>query len=193
VIVTILAGYCIIGCVILIVGPVHREIEREVAKTRGSPLANAMTGREQMSEGRLLAFRVTVSLGAALMWPVALVSVLRSQAREAEEQKKWAQRIAAGLEFSRMGGAGEIDCHDCGFHEEITSFLHGYAADGERCCDTGQQCLSCGKFQTVHGEGDPARYSVTQCQCGGQLSRDHVLFCPQCKSKNLRYRMQMIT
>jgi hypothetical protein len=193
VIVTVLAAYCIIGCGIVMVGPVRWEIEREVAKTRGSPLANAITGREQVSEGRLLAFRVTVSLGGALMWPVALISVLREQAREAEEQNKWAQRVAAGLEYLRMGGAGEIDCRDCGFHQEITSFMHGYAADGEPCCDAGRQCLSCGKFQTVHGEGDPARYSVTRCQCGGQLSRDHVLFCPECRSKNLRYRMRAMT
>jgi hypothetical protein len=192
-IVHLLACYGIIGCAIVLVGPVRLQIEHEVAKMRGSPLANTMTGREPVSEGRLLGFRVAVSLGAAVMWPVTLVSVLRTQSREADEQKNWERRVAGGLEFSRIGGAGEIDCHDCGFRQNFTSFLHGYSSDGERCCDAGWQCLSCGRLQTVHGEGDPAQYSVTRCECGGQLSRDHILFCPQCKSKSLHYRMEMIT
>jgi hypothetical protein len=36
VIVTVLSGHCIIGSGIAIVGPVHREIERGVAKTTES-------------------------------------------------------------------------------------------------------------------------------------------------------------
>ena len=31
------------------------------------------------------------------------------------------------------------------------------------------------------------------CDCGGELKRDQILFCPQCKSKNLEYDMHFIT
>ena len=31
------------------------------------------------------------------------------------------------------------------------------------------------------------------CDCGGELKRDQILFCPQCKSKNLKYDMRYIT
>ena len=31
------------------------------------------------------------------------------------------------------------------------------------------------------------------CDCGGELKRDQILFCPQCKSKNLKYDMGFIT
>jgi len=31
------------------------------------------------------------------------------------------------------------------------------------------------------------------CDCGGELKRDQILFCPLCKGKNLKYDMQVIT
>jgi hypothetical protein len=210
-VVALLAVYCVIGLAVVRVGPVRRSIDRQVDNLRGNELANSiayeLTGRKAPSEGRLLAFRLVMCFVAALLWPWPLVSVLREEAREAKELKEWQkegeQRRTAGLDFGQMAGGGEISCGDCGFREDIVSFTHGRTVDGEECCDEGRQCLSCGKFATVHVEGvkfvvfydldEHARVSSTTCQCGGQLSRDQVLVCPRCRSKNLQYSMGYIT
>jgi hypothetical protein len=94
-IVTVLTVYLAIGCAVLVVGPIKREIACEMEKTRGQQFAKAVLGRPQMSERRLLAFRLGVSFGAALVWPVALVSVLRQQAYEAEQRRERKQRRRA--------------------------------------------------------------------------------------------------
>jgi hypothetical protein len=72
-------------------------------------------------------------------------------------------------------------------------FMHGATSGPDACCDEGLQCLSCGQFVSVHLEGNPPVTPVPRCECGGELSRDHFLFCPQCRSKKLRYEMAYIT
>lgn len=92
-----------------------------------------------------------------------------------------------------MGGAGVISCQDCGFRQEITSFTHGFTSGPEASADEGRQCLQCGKFTTVHLKGNPSMTPVPRCDCGGELSRDHFLFCPRCRSRKLHYRPSFIT
>ena len=92
------------------------------------------------------------------------------------------------LYFSHLGGAGTILCADCGHKEEgIISFLHGFDAKGMCDGSSGYQCQSCGKFHTLD-EVDERNKNFT-CSCGGELRRDKTLFCPQCKSFNMRYEM----
>jgi hypothetical protein len=31
------------------------------------------------------------------------------------------------------------------------------------------------------------------CECGGRFEREKVLFCPECRSKNLSYDLEFIT
>jgi superfamily II DNA helicase RecQ len=90
-----------------------------------------------------------------------------------------------GIRYSSMGGFGKISCCECSFAEKNTSFLHG--SEGSGTSSTGYQCLSCGEFAAL-APGDSL-----QCQCGGSLSRDHLLFCPKCKSHKLIYRMLFMT
>lgn len=191
----ILSGsiYLVVGICFAVIGPIARSISEQVKNLRGSDLANAITGREKVPESKLVAFRVVLSAVTAFLWPIFLYSVLRENAETAKEQRDWERRVASGLEFSRLGGAGAIHCRTCGFEQDVTSFTHGYTEDGERCCDQGCQCLSCGKIVSVHGVGEPARFAVVGCECGGELSRDHLLFCPKCRSKDLRYDMHYIT
>ena len=42
-------------------------------------------------------------------------------------------------------------------------------------------------------ESDREYAATLFCNCGGELKRDQILFCPQCKSKNLEYDMHFIT
>lgn len=100
-----------------------------------------------------------------------------------------------GLKFSYMGGVGKINCDECGYTVKVLSFTHGFTHDWKKeASTTGYQCLACGKFARVSEvEGDDVTPSEMSCKCGGQLSRDHVLFCPKCKSKKLSYFMDYIT
>ena len=43
--------------------------------------------------------------------------------------------------FSSMGGAGAIECMECGYKEKITSFTHGSYS-----CTIGRQCPNCHDF-----------------------------------------------
>ena len=106
---------------------------------------------------------------------------------DVNKHNKAIQRVT-GIEFSRMGGFGKISCCECSFSGNNTSFLHGLVSeDGSEKSSTGYQCLSCGKFSTLDS-GEPLK-----CQCGGILCRSHLLFCPQCKSTKLIYKMKYIT
>jgi hypothetical protein len=101
--------------------------------------------------------------------------------------------MAQGLKFSRMGGVGAISCQDCGFRQPIISFIHGFTSGPEASADEGRQCLQCGEITTVHLEGNPPVNDIPRCECGGELSREHVLFCPKCRSTKLDYGMTEIT
>jgi hypothetical protein len=90
------------------------------------------------------------------------------------------------------GGAGTIHCNDCGYKEDVISFIHGIDENGASADgSTGYQCQSCGKFQTL--DDFEVRNKCFICSCGGELDRDAPMFCPQCKSWNMDYKMNYIT
>ena len=69
-----------------------------------------------------------------------------------EDENKLKEKLGLGpdedyLCFSRMGGAGVIQCDDCGHEEEIVSFTHGMMS-----CDIGRQCPNCHAFVVEHSE-----------------------------------------
>ena len=90
------------------------------------------------------------------------------------------------LYYQHMGGAGTVICIDCGFKEEIISFIHGHGDDN--WANVGHQCQSCGKFHTLDSNSENL-----VCSCGGKLSCEEPIFCPICKSKNMSYSMSFIT
>jgi superfamily II DNA helicase RecQ len=111
----------------------------------------------------------------------------RNGTQDIENHKKAIEKVP-GIKFSGMGGFGRISCCECSFSEKNTSFLHGLrSADGNRTSSKGYQCVDCGEFAAVAPEDD------LLCKCGGNLSRDHLLFCPTCKSTKLTYKMMFIT
>jgi len=98
------------------------------------------------------------------------------------------------LYFYKMGGSGELHCKLCNHTEDIISFAHGYEhSPGTRRCHTGgYQCEDCGKFHTINGyEGE--RDIVKNCECGGKLHNDKPLFCPNCKSQSIGFRLRYLT
>ena len=192
-ILTIVVGYLLIGCLVVLVGPGRREIAKHVAQARGTSVTRALLEQPEVPEWKLVVFRVLLTIVVVLLWPLFLWSALQEKRKSDAWEREYEARLAQGLEFSRMGGAGVISCQDCGFRQEITSFMHGATSGPDACCDEGLQCLSCGKFVSVHREGNPPVTPVPRCECGGELSRDHFLFCPKCRSKNLKYGMSVIS
>ena len=105
--------------------------------------------------------------------------------------------------FSRMGGAGSIECKDCGHKEEIISFIHG-----DTSCLIGRQCPHCHAFvveknesQEYHTFGEATEDLVCP-ECGTVIRKkneyflkgnDDPLFCPKCHSARLIYNMRYIT
>lgn len=193
VITSAVAGYAIAGVAVVALNPVRAAISKAVTEVRGSPLANAFTGRAPVPATKLLAFRLVLCTVFVSIWPVALWSSLHERALQRKAAAASKRKAAEGLTFSDMGGGGTIHCRGCGYHESIISFTHGETEEGEECFTAGLQCLSCGKFVTVSNEAGSANQSRRTCDCDGQLSNKHVLFCPKCRSKSLTYDLEYIT
>ena len=85
-----------------------------------------------------------------------------------------------------MGEAGIIRCLECDLEQEIVSFLHGVSWDS-----TGYQCQKLGKFHGIESERNNSRRK--RCECGGKLERYKPIFCPACKTYNVRYQQIIIT
>lgn len=182
--------YGVMGLLLGTVGPVGRSIQREVDAARGTPFTNEIMGRETPSEKKLFLFKITLTVGFSLLWPFLLHSAMKSN-KAHEHIPAPEDSPNQGLKFQHMGGHGTISCNDCDFQQSQTSFIHGISSSR-----SGYQCQVCGKLTTktcTQSDTKESKRAALVCECGGELSRDHVLFCPDCKSTNLSYSMEYIT
>ena len=124
--------------------------------------------------------------------PISTIENMLKKHRRSKRKFEPVQQEDNQLYHQQMGGAGTIFCKDCGYKADIISFLHSFDDDGNMSdgC-TGYQCQSCGKFCSLNDSQSAVKPLL--CSCGGELSRDKALFCPQCKSKRMRYNMSYIT
>lgn len=98
------------------------------------------------------------------------------------------------LYFHKTPGEGEIHCMICNYSEYIICFTHGYEKlpSRRRTGTKGYQCEDCGKFHAINGfEGESD--IIKNCDCGGKLQRDKILFCPSCKSHIVSYLLKYLT
>ena len=187
----LLVLYLIVGILLATIGPAGADIRKEMERIRGTPLLDAYLEREAPSELKLFFFRALITAGFILMWPVFIGGIVKAQRQAREETQAFEDKLSQGLWFFYLGGYGAISCNDCNHSESITSFTHGRDSS-----TTGFQCQGCGKFASIRsgGRGRASQYeSSLICECGGKLEREKVLFCPTCKSKNLKYNMEFIT
>ena len=184
--------YLAIGLLLGTVGPAGKHISEEVVRTRGSPLTNAIAEREQPSELKLGLFRVIITVGFILLWPVFIYGIVKDQRDKAASMKAFEEKHAEGLWFQySMGGRGDLNCNECSYSEEVTSLIHGISSSM-----TGFQCQACGRFAAIEsgGPGQANEYAKRLvCGCGGALDREKGVFCPNCRSKNLTYDLRVIT
>ena len=187
----VLVIYLVIGVLLATIGPAGKDITVEVDRIRGSSLLDAYLEREPPSELKLLVFRVIITAGFVLLWPVFIFGIMKAQRKAKEEDQAFEDKRTQGLWFHYLGGYGSITCNDCMHNESITSFTHGRDSS-----TSGFQCQACGKFAAINsgGPGKATEYkSSLICECGGKFEREKVLFCPECRSKNLSYDMEFIT
>ena len=105
--------------------------------------------------------------------------------------------------FSHMGGAGTIVCDDCGYQEDIVSFIHG-----DMSCTIGRQCPHCHAFTIEHNESTEYHAFGESTEdfkcpkCGTVIRKkeepflkgnDAPLFCPKCHSPRLHYDLGILT
>jgi hypothetical protein len=187
----VLVIYLVIGILLATIGPAGKDIAVEVDRTRGSSLLDAYLEREPPTKLKLWVFRVFITAGFILLWPVFIFGIMKAQKKAREETEAFEDERAQGLRFHYLGGYGYISCNDCMHNESITSFTHGRDSS-----TAGFQCQACGKFAAIRsgGPGKATDYqSSLICECGGKFEREKVLFCPECRSKNLSFDMKFIT
>jgi len=184
------ASYLFIGFLLGTVGLGGKEISGEIKRVRGSELTNALRENKPHSEFKLFLFRVIATAAFIIVWPIFTYSIIKERSRQVDIEKILEEK-SKGLWFSYIGGCGKIRCKDCDHSESITSFIHGINSSS-----SGFQCQSCGKLSSIRsgGPGLANEYEESlDCQCGGKLDRDKVIFCPSCQSQNLSYLMEFIT
>ena len=117
--------------------------------------------------------------------------VHKAKKREQKEEKIYAAKPKdTRLYFQyNIPGVGEITCKSCGYNQKLTGSWHSNTKD--EIYGTGYQCQGCGKFHELRNESNDVK--IGACECGGDLERTKPLFCPECKSFELSYRMSYIT
>jgi len=184
-----IASYLAIGLFLATVGPAGKVISDEVKRVR-NPLLYAVNDQQPPSENKILLLRILLTLGIILLWSILIWGVIKERRLQVEIERDRIEK-SVGLWFQRMGGCGSIHCRDCQHSEKVTSFIHGIDSS-----HSGFQCQSCGKITSLTGggRGKANQYKESLvCDCGGKFDREKMIFCPQCKSKDLSYHMEYIT
>lgn len=91
------------------------------------------------------------------------------------------------LNFTKMSGFGTLTCNSCNFSKDLVGSVHNL--DLWECL--GYQCQKCGKLHKINNPNDLKQ--PLNCKCSGHLSRENIVFCPECKSKNVKYKLKYLT
>lgn len=184
-----IASYIAIGILLATVGPLSKAISDEIGRV-GDRQSYGINFQQQPSEKKIQLFRILMTLGVILFWPILIWGIFKERRLKAQLERDRIEK-SVGLWFQHMGGCGLIYCRDCQHSEKVISFVHGINSS-----HSGFQCQSCGNITSLTGggRGKANQYKESLiCGCGGAFDRDKVIFCPQCKSRNLLYDMEFIT
>ena len=151
--ISILLGiYLFIGILLVAFSPAGKRISDEVDSARGTEFTNAMLGRKQPSDQKIILFRISLTLGFVLLWCIFIWSILKEH--KATQIRYGSEEFAKkGMYFHLMGGYGTLSCDDCDFSQNITSFTHGSSNS-----TSGFQCQACGKL-TSRSRQEPFKNS----------------------------------
>ena len=101
--------YFVISVLLGTIVPAGKNIAVEVTRTSGSPLNSAIAEREQPSELQLAVFRLIITIGFMLLWPLFINGIVKYQRDKAASMKAFEDKHAEGLRFQySMGGRGGL-------------------------------------------------------------------------------------
>ncbi len=192
----IVSVYLIIGLVSNLVGPLAKNFEKSLHDLKYSHMdgfyenGNPPVPKHKLIQFEVL-FRIFILVGFPFLYSIVIIDDIKYRKRKKLSDIRWAEQkelSKKGLLFSShlMGGMGDISCKDCDFEQSILCAAH-FADDS---FSYGYQCQSCGKFHSINSKNNNLK---CDCESKGDLSRDHLLFCPKCKSHNLKYELTMMT
>ena len=129
-------------------------------------------------------FYISRSMLFLIVWPVLLIHYINEKIGGKYRTWKYSRRLYS----SRCNGASIVKCKVCGHQEKVICGIHHLGGDSYKL---GYQCQKCGKH---YGLLDPYKLKkLTRCYCGGKLSRNKPLFCPECGSRIVTYQLKYLT
>jgi len=188
---TSLILYLFIGVLNNIIGPLSKKINTEIKSVKKPSLAYLLSEKPPIPFWRKFLFELTLRILTVLFYPIFYVIIIIDSFGSKKKKVEVLHRNLNDnlLYFWRMSGAGKINCSDCNYNQKIISFLHGFGPNSWN--NSGYQCQECGKFHEI--EYDMFNSKGKLCECGGILSREKPVFCPSCKSQNMKYSLSYIT
>ncbi len=177
-------GYFGIGILVAISRPVSQLIATETLKATAFNEDHKKVAR----------FGFVLKSAAVAIWPFYL-TVIWSNARGTQSRGETEllatandrTRLPREIALNGLGGVNTLRCSSCGWKkDEILSFVHGFGDDQWQ--KTGYQCQQCGAFHEIEYSGlSPTQRTtgVPACSCGGSLSREAPIFCPECRSTRI--------
>ncbi|MBN2662834.1 MAG: hypothetical protein JXR68_04220 [Bacteroidales bacterium] len=196
----IITIYLILSLLLNIIGPLSKKINSEFKKIDNQMLSEqVLKGPKKNIKAKFIRAKIILRLLTIIFFPLFIIVLLISKKQENKQIKKQEQQKInltnkdwtklKGLFFTSISGFGEIECNDCAYSEKIFAFTHSGNSS-----KTGYQCQDCGNFQKVFFLKNNKMEKLPECEnCGGTLARDKILFCPNCKSNNLAYRLNYMT
>jgi len=178
-------GYFGIGFLVATSRPVSQLIAIETLKAAAF----------NEDHGKVVRFELVLRIAAVVVWPFYLAvvwskPVVTQSSGESELLAKTndgTPHSLQGIPLNRLGGVNSLKCLSCGWKNDKTlSFVHGFGSDQWQ--KTGYQCQQCGAFHEIeHSIQRPVQRAahLPACRCGGSLSREAPIFCPQCRSTRI--------
>jgi len=185
--------YICIGIAVNIYGPAAKQLNPEFKKASKPDIIDYAQYPRLQNKLFVYSAIATIRLLIIVAWlPVALITfvefIIHPESYIKSKRKKNTKK--PGLYFYQTAGHGVFECANCGYSQELTSFIHGFGDNS--WSKTGYQCQDCGMFSTIERRlHDPENPLI--CECGGKLTRDEPIFCPICQSKKVKFLMEYIT
>lgn len=134
-------------------------------------------------------YLVLVFLMFILLYPVQLIELcikIKKKSLESIQEKSFPYK--GGLTYNDMlGVGGHIFCNHCSYLIYINICILGFKPIHKRKeIKTSYHCPNCGEFKNMKWH---LNMEIPRCHCGGKLNKEHVLFCPKCRSKDISYAM----
>jgi len=190
--------YFSIGLIIRSIGPLSKKLNHDFMHNSCNKYFKKGFYKFHSEEIKLTQFileEILISTIFLIFWPLFTLMFIPNYYYRIKTKREFLQRFENAkdkhlyLESSTSSdvvGKGRIICNECNYQEEIVVSEQGRDLNIGVIFTLGFQCQKCGRFQAIITLFNILTRS--RCGCGGTLSRTKKVFCPNCKSYNIKYR-----